>query len=337
MAVGDHIRNPFELAIEHLSSALGDAATRRRAEPSQVAPAVRRIGVRDLWDALVEGMGDLAAARDDVLFAALIYPLAGLVLARLAFSYNLLPLVFPLAAGFALIGPLAAIGLYEVSRRREEGLPVSWADALRVFRSPALGSILWLGFVLMALFGAWLATAWGLYLVTIGAQHMTPIGPAAPASFVAFVLEVFTTAPGWAMISSGVVIGFVFAALALAISVTSFPLMLDRNVSMPAAVAASLRAVAANPGPMALWGLIVAGSLVLGSIPALFGLIFVVPLLGHATWRLYRKVVVLERQPAPRLLSAQGSRFAVLEAAPLEGVLGQGLDGLDRLGPPPRR
>ncbi len=295
MAVGNHIRNPFELAFERLMGAFtlaGDAAVAPRVEHSRAALAVRRIGVRDLMDALREGAGDLAAARDDILFAAVIYPLAGLVLARLVFSYNLLPLAFPLAAGFALIGPVAAVGLYEMSRRREKGLPVSWADALGVLRSPALGSILWLGFLLLVLFGAWIAAAWGIYLSTLGQRHMTPIGPVFPHSFTAFLSEVFTTAPGWAMITSGLVVGALFATLAFAVSVVSFPLLLDRNVGLPAAVKTSLRAVAANPGTMAVWGAIVAGGLALGSIPALFGLIFVVPLLGHATWRLYRKLVV---------------------------------------------
>lgn len=292
MSVENHIRNPFELAIEQISAAFAGAAEGHRAEASQAAPAVRRIGARDLFDALREGAGDLAAARDDVLFAALIYPLAGLVLARLVFSENLLPLAFPLAAGFALIGPVAAIGLYEMSRRRELGLPVSWMDAFHVLRSPALGSILWLGFMLMVLFAAWIAAAWGIYLSTVGLRHMTPIGPAMPTSFISFAREAFTTAPGWAMITTGLVVGALFAAVAFAVSVVSFPLMLDRHVGMPAAVKTSLRAIAANPGPMALWGAIVAGGLFLGSIPALFGLIFVVPLLGHATWRLYRKLVV---------------------------------------------
>ena len=93
------------------------------------------------------------------------------------------------------------------------------------------------------------------------------------------------------MIVIGVSVGFLFALLVLAISVVSFPLLLDRDVGLPNAVWTSIRAVAANPGPMAIWGLIVAGSLVVGSIPAFLGLIFVLPVLGHATWHLYRKLV----------------------------------------------
>jgi uncharacterized membrane protein len=288
-----HIRNPFEMALEQFSSAVsdaGDAAVVRRQERAASAPTVRRITAGDLWASLREGAGDAAAVRDDILFIGVIYPLAGLVLARFLFSQNLLPLAFPLVAGFALIGPVAAVGLYEISRRREAGEAVSWVSAFEVFKSPALGSVLWLGFLMLALFGVWMASAWGIYYATLGPHFMTPIG-AAPPSLRAFLAAVLFTPAGWAMAVTGVVVGALFAALALAVSVISFPLLLDRDISVPTAVRTSLRAVAANPGVMALWGAVVAGLLVLGSIPALFGLIFIVPMLGHATWRLYRRMV----------------------------------------------
>ena len=286
MSAGNHIRNPLELIVEQFSGAFvdaGDAVVRPRTYPPGAMPAIRRIGAADLVDALRKGVADFGATRADVLFIGVIYPVAGLVLARLAFSYNLLPLIFPLMAGFALLGPVAAIGLYEISRRREQGLPASWMNAFDVFRSPALSSILWLGSMLLGLFVLWLAAAYAIYLATLGG---TP-----PTSLSGFLHDVFATPQGWAMIVAGVVVGFVFAVVALAISVVSFPLLLDRNVGMTTAIATSVRAVAANPGTMGLWGLIVAGGLFLGSIPALFGLIFVMPILGHATWHLYRKVV----------------------------------------------
>ena len=287
MASDNHIENPFEYVLEKLSWAASDVTHKVRLDPArhagQATPVVRRIEVRDLWDALRKGMGDVAATRDDILFIGLIYPLAGLLMARLAFSYDLLPLLFPLASGFALIGPFAAIGLYELSRRREQGTHVTWADAFGVLRSPALGSILGLGAILLALFFVWLATAYQIYLATLGG---TP-----PQTIAGFERSVFTTGGGWTMIAGGIGVGFLFAMLAFALSVVSFQLLLDRDVGMTKAIATSLRVVAANAGTMALWGLIVAGALVLGSAPALVGLIFVVPVLGHATWHLYRKLV----------------------------------------------
>ena len=287
MARENHIENPFEFVLEKIGWAASDVTRtmlpRRDRHVGQAVPAVRRIGPSDLWDALRKGMADVGATRDDVLFIGLIYPLAGLVLARLAFSLDLLPLLFPLASGFAIIGPFAAVGLYELSRRREQGMHVRWLDAFGVFRSPAIGSILGLGAVLLTLFFVWLGVAWEIYLATLGG--------AAPQTVGAFERSLFTTGGGWTMIGAGIGVGFLFAVLAFAIGVVSFPLLLDRDVGMMTAIRTSLRAVGANLGTMILWGATVAGLLVLGSLPALVGLIFVMPVLGHASWHLYRKVV----------------------------------------------
>ena len=279
-----HIRNPVEWTVDQLKVA--GHAVERAGHPRGLdlpAPVVRRIGYPEIREALERGLDDFAAFRTDVVFLCIVYPLIGLVLARLAFGDDLLPLVFPLVSGFALIGPIAAVGLYEMSRRREATGDASWADAFDVFRSPSLGGIIGLGLVLLAIFLLWLGAAMAIYDLTLG--------PEPPISIAGFVHDVFTTARGWAMIGIGIGVGFLFALLVLSISVVSFPLLLDREVGLATAVTTSLRAVAANPGPMALWGLVVAGLLVLGSTPALLGLIVVMPTLGHATWHLYRKVV----------------------------------------------
>ncbi|MDE2485890.1 MAG: DUF2189 domain-containing protein [Alphaproteobacteria bacterium] len=287
MAVQNHVENPFEYVLERLSWTWADIGRAVRAAPHVRAalapPAVRRITAQDLLASLRKGAADLGATRDDVLFLAVIYPLAGLLMGGLAFRYNLLPMIFPLASGFAILGPLAAVGLYEMSRRREAGEAAGWSTGFAVLRSPRLGSILGLGAILMLIFAAWLAAAYGIYAATLG--------PAPPRSVGGFLHDVFATGPGWAMIAIGVAVGFVFAAVAFAVSVVSFPLLLEHDVSMAEAIATSARAVRANPGAMALWGLIVAAALVVGSLPALVGLIFVVPVLGHATWHLYRRTI----------------------------------------------
>ena len=246
-------------------------------------PAVRRIGLDDLWNALARGVADFEANRTDVIFLCVIYPVIGLVLGRLASGHGLLPLLFPLASGFALVGPFAAVGLNEISRRREDSSDVRWVHAFGVLRAPSIGSIMLLGLMLIALFLLWLVVAQIIYVVTLG--------PMPPVSVSSFATDVFTTRAGWTMIVVGIGVGFLFALLALAVSVVSFPLLLDRNVGIGSAISTSMRAVATNPGVMALWGLIVACGLVLGSLPFFVGLVVVLPVLGHATWHLYRSVV----------------------------------------------
>jgi uncharacterized membrane protein len=287
--MADHIRNPIEWACDQIwLAALSVGSLGRSLEGSQESreaslPAVCRIKVADLGDVLVKGLDDFGAYRTDVIFLCLVYPLVGIALAWLTFGYEMLPLLFPLASGFALVGPVVAVGLYEMSRRHEQGVRITWVDAFGVIRSPGFGAILVLGLLLLTIFLFWLLVATVIYQLTLG--------PEPPASIATFARDVFTTSAGWTMIVVGVGVGFLFALLVLAISVVSFPLLLDRDVGLRAAVLTSIGAVAANPGPMAVWGLIVASGLVIGSIPAFLGLIIVVPVLGHSTWHLYRKLV----------------------------------------------
>ena len=289
MAMQHHIRNPIEWgwdslketghAMEAAAHSMQGTWEVRDAAP----PVIRRIGAADVGDALARGLKDFAACRTDVVFLCLFYPIAGLIMARLAFDYGLLPLIFPLVSGFALIGPLFGVGLYEMSRRRELGTATGWADAFAVARSPAMGPILVLGLLLLALFALWLFAANLIYTLTLG--------PGAPVSAIAFARDAVTTPAGWTMIGIGVGVGFLFALAAMVISVVSFPMLLDRDVDVMTAISTSVQAVRTNPGPMAMWGVIVAAGLVVGAVPFLFGLAIVMPVLGHATWHLYRKLV----------------------------------------------
>jgi len=283
------IRNPIEWSADHLRSATQHTASIARSlaggekENLSNLPAVNKIQLNDIRDAIVKGFDDFTACRTDVLALSAIYPVAGLILWWIASNNKMLPLLFPLASGFALLGPVAAVGFYEMSRQRERGKNVSWADAFDVVRSPAFGSMFVLGLILLAIFLVWLVAAQAIY--------MTFLGPEPPSSAVTFLTQVFTTSAGWTMAIVGVCVGFLFAALVLSISAVSFPMLLDRNAGLGASVVTSLRTVFANPIPMAAWGLIVAGGLLAASIPLLVGLVVVVPVLGHATWHLYRKLV----------------------------------------------
>jgi uncharacterized membrane protein len=269
------------MAIAHVITGAGESPARL---------TVRKIKVADLKDALMKGVDDFAAMPSFAVFLCLIYPIVGLIAGRLVIGYDVLPLLFPLIAGFALVGPFGAIGLYEMSRRREQGLDTSWRHVFDVRYSPSFGAILALGFLLMVIFLVWLAVAQAIYIATFGYQ------PA--ASVPDFLHQVLTTPAGLTLFIVGNGVGFLFAVLVLTLSAVSFPLLLDRDVGAAVAVLTSIRVVLANPVTMAVWGLIVAALLVIGSIPFLFGLAIVMPVLGHATWHLYRKVVEPNPNPA---------------------------------------
>jgi uncharacterized membrane protein len=282
------------MAMSHVITGAGDSPARL---------AVRTLTLADLKDALAKGIDDFSAMPSHAVFLCLIYPIAGLVLGRLAVGYDVLPLLFPLMAGFALVGPFAAIGLYEMSRRREQGLDISWRHILDVRHRPTFGAIVILGVLLMAIFLIWIAVAQAIYVATFGYL------PA--ASIPDFLEQVLTTSAGWTLIVVGNGVGFLFAVTVLTISVVSFPLLIDRDVGAAGAIVTSVRVVLANPIIMAAWGLIVAALLVVGSIPLLFGLAVVMPVLGHATWHLYRKAVEPNPGAPPELLpEPTGHRYA---------------------------
>ena len=259
-------------------------------------PLVRKIGPADVKVALARGFDDFWAMPSHLLFIGMIYPIAGICLAIFTSDRNALPLLYPLASGFALVAPFAAIGLYEISRRRELGFETSWRHALAVRRSPAIPSILALGLLLVALFLAWLWVARGLYVWLYG--------PTPPESYGALIAQAFTTSRGWTLILVGNAVGFLFALAVLAVSVVSFPLMLDRDVGLAVAVATSVRVIGANPLTMALWGLVIAAALAIGTLPFFAGLAIVMPALAHASWHLYRRVVGPDQSEAIRRSAA---------------------------------
>lgn len=247
-------------------------------------PEIRQITMDDIRDALRLGFADFKTFRSDVIFVCFLYPIIGGCLVWMVVQGSLLPLLFPVMSGFALIGPLAAVGLYEMSRRREKGLKTNWLALGDVLQSPTFGVIFVLGLFHIAIFVIWIMSANFIYAVTLG--------PELPTSVSGFVRDVLTTGAGWALIGFGCAIGLAFAVIVLAVSVVSFPLLLDRDVGLPVAIITSVRVTTKNPKTITAWGLIVAGSLVIGSLPMLLGLVVAMPVLGHATWHLYRKAVV---------------------------------------------
>jgi uncharacterized membrane protein len=279
---------------------------------------IHRIRANDCFAALKEGLDDFVVTPTHPAFIGIFYALAGIVLAALSSLGSALHLILPLAAGFALVGPFFAVGLYELSRRGEAGLTASWRDSFAVFRSPALPSVMALGFFLLVIFALWIGVAQFLY----GSLY----GPKAPQAALPFLHDVFTTSRGWTLIVVGCLIGFCFATLALCVSIVSFPLMIDRDVGLAPAVVASVRLSRMNPGPVALWGAIVAAALVAGSLPLFVGLAVVMPILGHGTWRFYRRAVA--RDPAHEVPIENPSGEGLVEA-PVLKELWTFLDVLD--------
>lgn len=277
------IGNPLSWTMGALGSAAGYATVVATPAREHAPPVTQKLTMADLRMALRKGWEDLSAMRSDVMFACMLYPLMGAVLLGLAAQGSMTHLLFPVLSGFALVGPVAGLGLYELSRRREAGLDVGWASMFEVLRSPRFPRI-----VMLALFNAIIFMIWLLLADMI---HTATLGSDRTAGLMELLTAAVSTPAGWVMTLIGTGVGFVLAAVVLAVSVVSFPLLLDRDVSLPVAVTTSVKVARENPGVIAAWGLIVAAGLVVGILPVLVGLIVVLPVLGHATWHLYRAAV----------------------------------------------
>jgi uncharacterized membrane protein len=248
-------------------------------------PRVRRIDVSDLKEALRKGLDDFNAMPTHLIFLCMIYPIIMVIAARIYAGYDVLPLVFPALAGYTLLGPLVAIGMYELSRRRESGMDISRWHAFGVIRSQSIGALAVLGLLLAFIYCLWVGSAWVIFQETTGGTI--------PDSFETFVDLIFRTEDGRTLIIIGCTAGFVFSAIVLALSVVSFPMLLHQKIDVKLAIYTSIRAVLENPITMGTWGLIVVVFLVIGSLPAFIGLAVVLPILGHSTWHLYRRVIEL--------------------------------------------
>jgi uncharacterized membrane protein len=250
---------------------------------------VRKISGEDRRWSLRQGLGDFQAMRGDLVFAGLIYTFIGIAAAVMTTNGPLMPFFFPVVAGVGLLGPVAAVGFYELARRREDGLESGWRHFLDVRKRPSVDDMGIVAGLLLAIFALWLIAAGILYVALFGWATPTSIGD--------FLAAVFTTPRGWALIVGGIAVGAVFGWIVLALSVVSLPMLVDCDVTAAEAVSASWRAAHANKSEMVRWGLTVLALLVLGSIPLFVGLAFVLPWLGYSTWHLYTRLV--DRQAIP--------------------------------------
>jgi uncharacterized membrane protein len=253
---------------------------------------IRIITEEDLRYSLKQGLDDFLTMRGDILLAGLIYTLVGIAAVVMTTNEPLIPYFFPVVAGVGLFGPVAAIGFYELARRREDGHRSNWRHFFDVIKRPAADDMSVVAGLLLLIFMAWLLAAGVLYYLLFGLWT--------PASIGDFLTTVFTTPKGWAMIVIGALVGAAFGWLVLTLSVASLPLMVDCDISASEAVSTSWRAANANKAIMFRWGLIVTGLLILGSAPLFVGLAFVLPWLGYSTWHLYTRLIDRDAMPGRR-------------------------------------
>jgi uncharacterized membrane protein len=262
------------------------------------AAGTRNIPVRTITDAdlrlsLTQGLDDFLAMRGDIFFAGLIYTIIGIAAVVMTTNMPLMPYFFPVVAGVGLLGPIAAVGFYELARRRENGQREhAWSHFFDVLKRPAADDMGIVAGLLLLIFLGWLLAAGALYGLLFGLWT--------PTSITEFVTAIFTTMNGWALIVLGAVVGAAFGWLVLTLSVVSLPLLVDCDVSASEALSASWRAAQANKRLMFRWGLIVTALLILGSAPLFVGLAFVLPWLGYSTWHLYTRLIDREAIPGKR-------------------------------------
>lgn len=244
---------------------------------------IRTIGLDDLWQSLRQGYDDFGAKPSSIPLSILFYSLFAFIITLFAFGEELRYLAFPIVAGFTLIGPLVAMVFFEISRRRERGQDLRWSSAFRFIHTYSFAPILAMSILMMVLYVAWLFMAELIFFSTFDTM---------PATLAAFINELFTTRHGGALIFYGNFVGFLFAFAAMAMSVIAFPLALDKPVTSTTAISVSIRAFTANVYVLAVWGIVVVAMLTLGAALFLIGLSVALPILGHATWHLYRKIIV---------------------------------------------
>jgi uncharacterized membrane protein len=251
--------------------------------PRSADPFVREITISDVNDAWAQGLRDFQAAPMFGLAFGGFYAAAGIAIVSSAAVLGLSHLAYPLAAGFALLGPFAAVGLYEVSRRLEAGMAPSWSGVLGIVFEQRNRQLAWMAFVVLFIFIVWMYQVQLLLALFVGLHSFATLKD---------LLSVLTTTPeGVAFLLLGNAIGAFLSLILFALTVVSIPLLLDHDVDFVTAMITSVRAVIANPVPMLGWGFAIGVLLLLASLPFFVGLVVVLPILGHATWHLYRRVV----------------------------------------------
>lgn len=257
-------------------------ATTATGIPQDTGIRIRTIGIKDVDDALKKGWEDFRRAPLYGLFFSLVYVVTGIALWVFFTFSGQLWWIIPFAMGFPLVAPFAAIGLYEVSRRLESGRELRVNEVLGVIWREKDRQFPFMAIVIFFLFMAWILIAYGIFAAFFGLQAMTHVSTS---------MALLASFRGVMMLCIGGIAGAVLAGLLFMLTVVSMPLLLDRDVDVVTAMQTSVRAVWANPRPMLSWAGMIASLLFIAMIPAFMGLLIILPVLGHASWHLYRRVV----------------------------------------------
>ena len=251
--------------------------------PAAGTLAINTITFRDIRDSLAEGAGDFLKKPQYGLFFGAFYMVAGWIIVAMSFRWGMSYLAYPLAAGFILLGPFIAIGLYEVSRRLEANQPITWAGVLGVMYDQRRFELPWMAFVVLFIFWIWLYQVRLLMALFLGLHASADLGR--------LMHEILATPDGWMFLVVGHLVGAFLSLVLFTVTVVSCPLLLDRNIDFITAIITSIKAVRQNAMPMLLWGVLVVLALILAMAPGFVGLLCILPILGHATWHLYRRLI----------------------------------------------
>ena len=254
-------------------------------EGTKIKPIINALTTDDLTEALSAGLRDFQSSAPYGLFFGGFYAVAGWLLLWLLYSFDLPYLVYPLASGFALIAPFIAAGLYEVSRRREEGLAVSPNDVFGAIIGPQSKELRWMALITGFAFIIWIDIAIFLYVIFFGLTDLNVSD---------LITAVVTTPEGALFLLIGNLVGAGLGAAVFSITAISFPLLLHKDVDFITGMITSIKCVLANKKAMFSWAVLIAFLLAISLASFLVGLIFILPLLGHATWHLYRRAVHFE-------------------------------------------
>lgn len=247
-------------------------------------PQINTITFADIGEVLRMGLADFARAPLFGLFFGGVYTLGGIIIALSLSVWNIPWMIYPVAIGFPLVGPFVAVGLYEVSRRLEQGRPLVWREVIGVIWLQRQREVAWMAFVILFVFWVWMYQVRLLVAIMLSQMSFSTLQR--------FIDVILTTPAGWTFLAVGHVVGAVLALILFSITVVSIPLLMEREVDFVTAMITSVKAVTTNAVPMLAWGVFVTLAVIVSSVPLFLGLLVTLPVLGHATWHLYRKAVL---------------------------------------------